>query len=410
VSPIARFARTCIVVVAVALSLGHVAPAGEALMNKEVLEMVKDGVSLDVILQKIVNSQCHFDDTSAALREVQKSCNEAKWDTKDVGILQKKIMEVANLDQKRLKELVSRALNNFDNADPKEYELMMRELMREGRTVVPFLLAHLEEESERKRGGIADALGRIGDKGEKSVSSTMMMLYDPSAPVRLRAAECVAKLSNEKTCEDLISKLNNRNNKLDGVAMALGYLADPRATDALTRVLTGSADSDARVCSAWALGEIRTNNPASLDALLQGVLDERDGKLRNSAAGSLARIREKRAPSYIIKAYQRYRYQPEPERMLAHLSYFKDGDVVEFLLSEVDSDNPKIKAAARQALCDLTGEQNLESAEEWRGWWEVNKVRPDFIRSKLEQQKMPDPRGDRTQKSAGESIPTSAGR
>jgi HEAT repeat protein len=394
VSPIARFTRKFIAAAAIALALCSVTMAAEALTNKEVLEMVKDKMALDVILQKIANSQCHFNDTSSALREIQKGCDDSKWEPKDTAILQKKIMEVANLDQKRLKELVDRALNVFDNADSKEYELMMRTLMHEGTMVTPYLLVHVEQESERKRGGIVDALGRIGDKSDRVVTRTGMLLYDPSAPVRLRAAESVAKLANEKTIDDLITKLGNRNTKLDGVAMALGYLADPKATDALTKVLKTSIDSDARV-----------NNAPSLEALLEGVLDERDAKLRNAAAASLAKIRDKRAPSYIIKAFQRYRYQPEPEKMLEHLAYFKDGEVVEFLLEQVDSDNPKIKKTAHQALCDLTGEQNMETAEEWRGWWEVNKVRPDFIRSKL-----PEPRGERGMKKPDDTIPTSANR
>jgi hypothetical protein len=405
-SKMALITRMCL---AAALWTAGAATAGEALTNKEVLDMVKDKVALDVIQQKILNSACRFNDTSSALREIQKACDEAAWKPEQVGILQKEIMKVANQDQKRLKELVDRALNVFDNADGKEYELMMRALLREGRTVVPYLLNHVEVESERKRSGIVDILGRIGDKSEEVVRIASLLLYDPSAPVRLHAAECVAKLANDKTCDELIGRLNNRNTRLDGVAMSLGYLADARATEALTKLLKTALDSDTRVCASWALGELRARDAASLDALLEAVLDDNDGKLRNSAAEALAKIREKRAPSYIIKSFERFRYQPEPEKMIAHLRYFKDGDVVAFLIEQADSDNPAIKKAAHQALRDLTGDQNQETAEEWRGWWEVNKVRPDFNRAKSEQ-KIPDPRSERPAKKSDESIPTSVDR
>jgi HEAT repeat protein len=397
------------VLAALILGISTSASAVEVYDNAKLLKAVKAGVSLDVILQQIQanGTNCRFDSSNDAIIEIQVAGKEGGMKIEEIKALQKRVIEVAGLDQKRLKELVDKALNVFENADANEYDLTMRALQREGKPVVPYLLKQFEQESERKRSGLVDALGRIGDKSDEVVKIVNMLLIDRSKPVRLQTAKTVAALATEKTSEDMVARLNQRNASLDGAAMAIGYIGDanPKAIEALAKLLRASGDSDARVCAAWSLGQLRARTPVALDALLEAVLDERDEKLRDSAGLALGVIGDKRAPSYIMRAFQRYRAGRED--LVRHLSYFKDAEGIEFLIEQADNDSPPVKKAVNETLKVISNEQHLEGTEEWRGWWEVNKVRPDFRAS--DGPKVPDPAGDRAQKKSdtGELIPTS---
>ncbi|MFH0938619.1 MAG: HEAT repeat domain-containing protein [Planctomycetota bacterium] len=374
------------------LTLGTTCFGGDILNNTKLNKAICEGVSLDVILDLIAQSICHFDASTDALIEVQKCGKKGGWKDEAIAKLQKKVIEVSGLDQRRLKELVDKWVNTCENTEPRddEYELTMRSLLKEGSATMPFLLKQLSQESPKKRGGVVDAMGRIMDKNDDVVRQISMMLIDRDKRVRLQAARACAALANENTCKLLTEKLNARNEKLDGVAMALGYLGDAKGIEPLARLLKLSNDSDARVCAAWALGELRAKLPIALDTLLEVVLDERDADLRNSAAHALALIGERRTPSYIIKAFERFRQGRE--NLIRHLAYFKDGDAIEFLIDKVEDDNPQVKKAAKETLALLTGEPNLESKDDWVGWWNVNQTRPDWIRSNAKAPKIPEPR------------------
>lgn len=386
---------------------------GDVLDNAKLVKMMKEGVAIDVILKLIEsgstptekNANCRFDASPDALTEIQKAGKEGEWKAEDIGTLQKKVIDVANRDQKYLKELVDRALNVFENADPNEYDQMMRTLAREGKRVVPYLLNNVEQESERKRGGVVDALGRIGDRSENVVRSMTLMLTDRSKPVRLQAAKCIVSLSSQNTAKELVERLNNRNEAQDGIAMALGYMGTEEAVEPLTKLLKYAGDSDARICAAFALGELRAKNTKAVDALLEAVLDERDEKLRETASHALAaKLGDKRAPSYIMKAFHRYR--GGRENIVKNLSYIKDIGSLEFLVEQADNDDPKVKKAVVETLIVLTGEQGGDT-EEWRGILEVLRTRPDWIRGNPDLPKVPDARRDPgAQKQPADPSPT----
>jgi hypothetical protein len=382
-----RYCRRLVLVALAVAGAGMclTAPAGEVIDNAKLEKMIREGISLDVVLKLLEPTQipgemqkasnCRFDASSEALITLQKAGKEGGWAPEDVKKMQTKIIELASKDQKYLKELVDRALNVFENADENEYELMMRELAREGKRVIPYLLAKENVESERQRGGIADSLGRMLDKSENVIATITRMLTDRSKPVRLQAAKAIVALADAKTSEELISRLNSRNVKLDGVAMALGYLGDAKAVEALTKLLKTTGDSDTRVCSAFSLGELRAKLPAAAEALLDAVLDEHDEKLREAAAIALGKIGEKRTPSYIIKAF--YRYRPGRDLLIRELRPFKDISALDFLVEQVNNDDPKVKRASLETLRDMTGENETDS-DGWRGVVEVLRTRPDW--------------------------------
>ena len=369
-------------------SLSSRALGGEVLDNKTLNAALEQGIDPDVIASKFKTSLCHFDASLEALVEIKKAAEKGGWKAENIKVLQQSVITAADGDRRRRTELVARAMNVWDNADPDEYARMMRILRTEGKAIVPFILDQIEQESERKRGGMLDALGQIGDKSDNVVKQAILMLNDRSKPVRMEAAKCVAKLAGPNTCDDLVARLSNRDDKLDGVCMALGYLGDAKATEALTRTLKYAYDSDTRVCAAFALGQLRASSKDARASLLEAVLDDHDEKLRDSAANSLALIGEKQTPNYIIKAFQRYHQGRED--IIKHLAAFKSATSVEFLLEQLENDAPKIKRSAQETLQVLTGE-NQPSVDEWKSWWEVVRTRPDWIQASNDSQKVPEP-------------------
>ncbi|MGD0089553.1 MAG: HEAT repeat domain-containing protein [Planctomycetota bacterium] len=401
---------------------GNLALAGDVIDNAKLEKMCKEGVSLDVILKLLEpaagpgearkGANCRFDASTDAMISLQKAGKEGGWQAEDIKKLQTKVIELANKDQKILKELVDRALNVFENADEQEYAAMMRELTKEEKRVIPYLLDKENVESERQRSGIADVLGRMNDKSENVVGAVTNMLGDRAKPVRLKAAQAIVNLAGPGTAEQLIARLSSRIEKVDGVAMALGYLGEQRAIEPLTKVLKLSGDSDARICAAFSLGELRAKAPEATEALLNAVLDDRDEKLRESAAAALSKIGEKRTPSYIVSAFHRFR--PGREELLRHLASFKDLDGLHFLVGLVgsDSDDPKVKKAAVETLRILTGENGTD-AEDWQGIAKVLEVRPDWARGAQNATKIPEAGRERDvnqarDKDMDEGIPTKA--
>lgn len=358
--------------------------AEQTLDNEQVEKMVREGISIDVILTLLmpsVNPEAQsgqafrFNDSPQAMISLQKAGVEGKWTPEDIKKLQIKISELAKKDQKYLKELVDRAWNIFENADPGEYDLTMRKLVIERARVVPFLIKGVDLESERKRAGTADALGRIGEKNEMVMAVMFSMLTDRAKPVREKAARAVAAIQTPTTVADLIAKLGNRSLKLDGVCLALGFIGDDKCVEPLARTLKLSPDSDTRVCAAFALGELRAKAPIAREALLEAILDEREPELRVSAAEALGKVREPRAPDYMIKAYHRFRNGRD--ELIRRFDNFKDVKVLDFLVEIVEDTDPKVKRAAVETLRIMTGEEG-STADDWRAIIQVLRVRPDW--------------------------------
>ncbi len=360
------------------------AKAGEVLENASLVKMLESGLQLPVLLQKIDISDCHFGVLPEDLIKISDAAKKGGMDQNDINKLLQRVMAESGKEEKRLKDLVARFINttiNYDQSNPQEYESNMRMLLREGKRVVPYLLSreYIEAESEQKRAGVLDALAKIGDKSETVQINAKLMLDDRHPAVRQKAAEAIASVGGPKICETLIQELvRPTRTHLDGVAMALGYLGDPKAVESLTILLKRSPNQDARLAAAFALGLLRTTDDKAVLTLLNAILDDGDERLRAAAAKSAGQIRDLRAISYIKRAYQRYR-KGRPELVFT-LRHFHSADAVEFLIQEcAPADNPKVRAAAIRALKALANE-DYDSAEEWETWWSINKDTPEWIR------------------------------
>lgn len=364
--------------------------AGETLDNPGLIRLLENRLQLPVIIKKIEISTCQFDASSDALILISNAATKGGMKQEHINDLLLRVMDESGREKKRLRDLVAHFINASINRDPdnlQEYDASLRMLLREGKRVVPFLLnrEYLEAENELKRHAVLDALAKLDDRSEATVRSVRLMLDDRNGAVRQKAAEAVAALSGPTTCDELIGELTrNRMQHLDGVAMSLGYLGDAKATEHLTTLLKRSVDADAKLAAAFALGLLRTKDKRAVSAILEAVLDDRDERLRATAARAAGEIGDPRGVSYIKRAYQRYR-RGRPELIL-NLKLFKSADAVEFLIADcASSDNAKVRQSAIHTLKVLAGE-DYDSAEEWESWWSINKETPEWIRvDKLDQ-------------------------
>jgi len=364
-----------VMVLSVVLS-GKATQAGEILDNAKLKDVLKAGISLSVVEDMIKTSTTQFKYESSEIVDISKAAKEGNMPQADIDRLLKIVIAEANKGQTRLKEMVVRFLNMCVNGNEQEYGAMMRQLLREGKAIVPYLMAHIEEENEKKRVGILDALAQIGDKADSVVNSVRLMLDDRNMAVRAQAAKTVAALATPATCETLLEQLNpKKHENLDGYALALGYLADPKAIAPLTNLLKDSQEENAAVAAAFALGQLRAREERAVGGLLDGLLSDRWEQLRFTCAHSLALIGEPRTVSYVMRAFQRYR-DGRP-RLITALKKFKYYEGVEFLVELTNDDTPDVRKAAMEVLQVVTGE-TYSSYDEWDSWWNINKVRPDW--------------------------------
>ena len=362
--------------------MSYSAKAGEILDNDKLIEMVKEGVSPKVIMATIQADpkDCRFLSGFKDKILINKACKDAKWEPADTDTLQLKVNELAAQGLKDLKNLVNLFLaageNSDDEQNPQQYEELMHKLIRAGSSIVPYLRDNLSQESERKRRCVLEALGRIGDKSPDLIKEIVMLLDDPSKPVRAQAAKTVAVLSTPETGRALIIMLNRRDKKNDGVALALGYMRFEPAIEPLVTVLKTSREPDDRVCAAFALGEMRAKTFGAPDALLLGVLDDKDENLRDVSARACALIGERRTPSYIIKSFERFRQGRK--RLLETLGSFKSVTAARFLASQLEeNDDNEVRKIASKTLEVMTSE-HYETKEQWISFIDLLTLRPDW--------------------------------
>jgi len=351
---------------------------GEIFDNTKLVSMLKAKIALSVIKKKIENSTVRFNSDADQLIQVRSAAAEGGMEEKDIVELLNTVIDKANLEKVRVKELVDRFMNICVNGDPPEYDSLMRQILSEGRVCVPQLLKHREEENELKRKGVLDALGRLGDKSATVLNQVRLMLSDRHPNVRKQAAKAVALLAAATTVDELIEILQKRQmDFVDGVALALGELGDPKAVGPLTTLLTLSTEREARWAAATALGQLRTKEKGAVEALLAAVLDQRDATLRAAAAEALGAIGEPRTVGYVIRGFQRYGEPESRAQLLKQLKYFKSYVALEFLVPISNDDSPEVRKAAVETLRVMTG-ANAENRDEWEAILNVMRDRPDW--------------------------------
>jgi HEAT repeat protein len=277
------------------------------------------------------------------------------------------------------------------------------------RAVEP-VIATLKDENWRVSWNAARTLGHL--KNRQAVGPLLQALEHPNVNVRSAAASSLGSIGDVRAIEPLIVLLKTDEHTRDDVARALGNLADSRAVGPLIDTLTDE-EPMVRAAAAGALG--RLGDPAAVLSLIERLDDPQLG-VRSTAAGALAAIGDERALQPLIAALKEEHPLPvDPHRSLVYpcaaaralgkfgdpravqpliealrhphfwvryesarvLGTLKDMRAVEPLIDAIpslegggksDIGGP-VSNAAVDALCRLTGENNLGDQDKWRRWW-----------------------------------------
>jgi len=365
--------------VATSLALAQADSAVKTIDNKSLVSMLNAGIPFSVI-EKLLkdNKSVKLSAEPGDLIEIKEAAVKGKMAERELTSLLSMVIDLANQEKTRIKELIDRFMNVCINGDKVEYESMMRQILREGRIVVTELRRHIEEENELKRMGVVDALGRIGERSALVVNDVKLMLGDRHPGVREESAQALARLAPPEMVDELIEILERRSvEHLDGIVQALGKMGNQKAVAPLAKLLTTTTDPGSRQAAAQALGELKTKEMVAVNALLDCVLDDHDGKLRILAAEALGLIGEPRAVGYIIRSFQRHEGKPGRDELLRKLKNFKSLKVVDFLIPCTNKDAPDIRRAAQETLQILTG-ADATTREGWEAVREVIRDRPDW--------------------------------
>lgn len=368
-----------LVVMALPLGAADTDSAVKTIDNQSLVEMLNAGIPFAVVEKRMKdNPAVKLTAEPSDLIDIKNAAEKGGMQERERTMLLMMVIDLANRENNRIKELIDRYMNVCINGDKTEYESMMRQILREGKIVGPELRKHIEEENELKRIGVVDALGRVGDRSPLVVKDVRLMLGDRDGGVRESAAQALARLAPPEMVDELIDILDRRSvEHLDGIIQAMGKMGNDKAIKPLTKVLSMTTDAGARQAAARALGELKAKDLEAVNALLDAVLDDQDGELRVLAAEALGRIGEPRAVGYIIRSFQRHEGKSGRDLLLRQLKNFKSLKVVDFLISCVDKDARDIHRAAQETLQILTG-ADASSREGWEAVREVIRDRPDW--------------------------------
>ncbi|HEX6589934.1 MAG TPA: HEAT repeat domain-containing protein [Longimicrobiales bacterium] len=146
----------------------------------------------------------------------------------------------------------------------------------------------------------------------------------------------------------LVSALGDENFEVrESVVASLGELADPRAVQALMRVLRTDTVDAVRAAAAWALGEIE--DPAAVPALIHAVRNDVCEEVRKNAAWALGQIEDPAAVEALGAALRDSNEEVRRTAVWA-LGEIESPDAVPSLISALDSDDVEVRRTAVWSL------------------------------------------------------------
>ena len=200
--------------------------------------------------------------------------------------------------------------------------------------IVPKLMNTLGDPNAEVRLAVVGAIGDLDDP--RAVQALIRILRDdPVDEVRSAAAWALGEIEDPAAVPALMEALRNDacEETRKNAAWALGQIEDARAVEALGAAL-GDENMDVRHTALWALGEIES--PAAVPSLVT-ALGSDDPEVRQTAAWALGQIEDPRAVDGLVQALR----SNDPELR----------ETAAWALGEIES------PAATQALMPLVTDQ-----------------------------------------------------
>ena len=220
--------------------------------------------------------------------------------------------------------------------------------------VLPALLLAVNDVDSEVRNSVVTALGGMQDP--RAVQALMRVLRDDAvAEVRAAAAWALGEIEDAAAVPALSQSVRNDGSAevRKNAAWALGQIESPAAVEALAAALR-DADVEVRRTSLWALGQIES--PAAVPALI-AALESDDVGMRRTAVWALGNIEDARAVPVLLPLIGDA--DAEVREATVHaLAQIEDPRAAPGMVRALGDANAEVRHVAAHALADM----NLSSA------------------------------------------------
>jgi HEAT repeat protein len=349
-----------VLLLAASLAPGGAARAEEVLTNEDVVLLVKSGLPLDLVQEKIESSENAFDDSTEALVELK----EKEVPDEIIRLMHRQARERRQRLRGRIRLEIQRLAS--DRAEVRASALDF--FHRHAATALPALREGLVHERADLRAAAARALGALDDAG--SLPTLRTMLVDPERAARQAAAEALHAMDDATALELARKGVVAGHPPLDGYLDLLGLAGDAETLGFVQLRLLESPDAGTRARAAWALG--RMGQPRAHENLQHALLRDSVPEVRRAAAEALGRLAVPASTDTLKLACSK-----DPEVRLAALSAlaeFPPARVVPFLIGSLRKDLQPVEArTVLNGLRKLTHQDFGMDAERWDVWWQAHR-------------------------------------
>ncbi len=336
--------------------------AEEVLTNEDVVKLVESGLPLDLVKEKIEDSENAFDDSTEALVELK---NRAVPD-EIIRLMHRE----ASKKRRDLQGKISLQIQRLTTARPEIRTAAMDFLRRNRATALPEIRETLVHERPELRAAAAEAAASLGDR--ESLQTLRTLLLDTEREVRHAAAGALFAMEDEIALDLARQAVVGGGDPLDGYLDLLGLHEDAEALGFIQLRLLESASEMTRARAAWALGRI---GQARIHKELEHtLLRDSSPVVRREAAVALGRLAVAESAEALMLACSAdldVRLQS-----LRALSEFPPSLTVPFFIGTLRQELQTEEArAVVDGLRRLTHQNYGLDADRWEIWWEANRAR-----------------------------------
>ncbi len=355
-----RFGAVVGLVIFVLVAMMNLQASEEILTNQDVMDMIKAGLSSELVAKKISSGDGIFEMSPQSMIDLKKA-----------GVpdpLIEMMLKESIKTQKKIRAKMMVEIQNLASDNPEVSRKAYFYLKRLNQAAFPQLRDALGDINPAIRASAAKTLGEFGDKN----SATLLreLIHDKDEGVRLNAAEALALLQDEAGLMIARKAVSSGVNPLDGYIKLLGLRKDLEYAGFIGMRLLKNPDAKTRAMAAWALGEICTER--ALIPLEDALINDRDIEVKKAAALAIGKLHKE--SSFTKLANIGSDFPKVRKEVLIAIGQYPAEKSVPFLIAVMsqtfDADQKKV---IRDALRKHTSRDFGDDMQKWKQWLNDNK-------------------------------------
>lgn len=332
----------------------------ELLTNQDVIDMIKAGLGQELVAKKITSGNGVFEMSPKSMIELKKN------DVPDSLI--ELMLQESMKTKRKLRAKIAVEIQNLASDDPELKRKAYFYLKRLGHAALPQMRDALGTNTPALRAGVAKALGDFNDL--ESVNLLRELLRDKNENVRYAAAYSLALMKDELALTTARKTVASGVSPLDGYIKLLGLRKDIEYTGFIGMRLLKNPDEKTRAVSAWALGEIKSDQ--GLMPLEEALVNDRSIEVKKAAAISLGKLHKDSSFNKLARIGSEF--PKVREEVLTAIGNYPAAKSVPFLIAVMDQTfDAKQKKIIQNALRRHTSRDFGDDIAAWKKWLNKNK-------------------------------------